>query len=449
MVDFYPSISEDLLTKALSFAAEYDEITEEEKEIVIQAKRSVLFNDNQTWCKKSADSHFDVTMGSFDGAETCELVGSYLLSQLPLSYRSNIGLYRDDGLAAFKLPPRKIECIKKKICSTFGKHNLKLTIEANKKCVNFLDVTLDLRTQSFRPYTKPGNTPQYINRHSNHPPPILRNLPAAINRRLSNISSDKRSFDSAAPPYQEALRKSGYNYNLNFDPQPSKDKRSRQRNILWFNPPYNANVATNIGHTFLKIIDECFPKSNLLHKIFNRNTVKLSYSCMPSMEKLITAKNQSILRREVRTSSATDNACNCRQPNACPVDGKCLNEGIVYQAIVTREDNSEENSYVGLTEGKFKTRYANHNTSFRHDKYRNSTELSKHIWSLKDADVKLSIKWKILKKCKPYSNATKRYNLCLYEKFVIIRHPELSSLNCRNELVSGCRHRKKHLLCSK
>ena len=109
VVDFYPSISEDLLTKALSFAAEYDEITEEEKEIVIQAKRSVLFNDNQTWCKKSADSHFDVTMGSFDGAETCKLVGSYLLSQLPLSYRSNIGLYRDDGLAAFNLPPRKIE----------------------------------------------------------------------------------------------------------------------------------------------------------------------------------------------------------------------------------------------------------------------------------------------------------------------------------------------------
>ena len=125
----------------------------------------------------------------------------------------------------------------------------------------------------FRPYTKPGNTPQYINCHSNHPLPILRNVPAAINRRLSNISSDKRSFDTAAPPYQEALRKSGYNYNLNFDPQPSKDKRSRQRNILWFNPPYNANVATNIGHTFLKIIDECFPKNNPLHKIFNRNTV--------------------------------------------------------------------------------------------------------------------------------------------------------------------------------
>ena len=125
------------------------------------------------------------------------------------------------------------------------------------------------------------------------------------------------------------------------------------------------------------------------------------------MEKLITAKNQSIFRKESRSSPSTANACNCRQQNACPVRGKCLNEGIVYQAIVTREDSNDESSYVGLAEGKFKTRYANHNTSFRHEKYRNSTELSKHVWSLKDADVKFSIKWKILKKCKPYSAITK------------------------------------------
>ena len=182
---------------------------------------------------------------------------------------------------------------------------------------------------------------------------------------------------------------------------------------------------------------------------FKQEHGEIKHSCMPSMEKLIMAKNQSLVRKEVLTSSATDKACNCRQPNACPADGKCLNEGIVYQAIVTPEDNNEENRYVGLTEGTFNTRYANHNTSFRHKKYRNSKELSKHIWSLKDADLKFSIKWKILKKCKPCSNATKRCNLCLYEKFATIRHPELSSLNCRNELVSSGRHRKKKLLCSK
>ena len=89
---------------------------------------------------------------------------------------------------------------------------------------------------------------------------------------------------------------------------------------------------------------------------------------MPSMEKLITAKNQLMFMNESRSSPATAHACNCRQPSACPVRGKCLIEGIVYQVIVTRKHSNDESSYVGLTEGKFKTRYANHNTSFRYEK---------------------------------------------------------------------------------
>ena len=181
VVDFYPSITENLLIEALNFASKYDNITDEEKALIIQAKQSLLFNDNEAWCKKSSKTQFDVTMGSYDGAETCELVGSYLLSKLSPQYRKKLGLYRDDGLGAFDETPRKIEIIKKLICRTFADHNLKLTIEANKKCVHFLDVTLDMRTGTFKPYTKPGNTIQYVNSSSNHPPSILRSIPEAIN----------------------------------------------------------------------------------------------------------------------------------------------------------------------------------------------------------------------------------------------------------------------------
>ena len=119
----------------------------------------------------------------------------------------------------------------------------------------------------------------------------------------------------------------------------------------------------------------------------------------------------------------------------------------MYQATVTREDNMQKETYVGLTENTFKTRYRNHTLSFRNKKYSNSTELSKYIWDLKDSNVQYSIDWKIMKQCKSYSNNTKRCNLCLHEKFLIIKHPENSSLNNRNELVSTCRHRKKFLLC--
>lgn len=62
------------------------------------------------------------------------------------------------------------EIIKRLKCKTFADRNLKLTIEANKKCVNFLDVTLDMRTETFKPYMKPGNTIQFVNSRSNHPP---------------------------------------------------------------------------------------------------------------------------------------------------------------------------------------------------------------------------------------------------------------------------------------
>ncbi len=257
------------LNEALIFASQYDEITENEKAIIMKAKQSLLFNRSTTWRKRTSDSLFDVTMGSFDGAETCELVGSYyLLSQLAAEYGNDIGLYRDDGLAALDKSPREIENIKKRICKVFSDNNLKITIGANKKCVNYLDITLDLRSSSYKPYMKPGNAPLYVNQHSNHPPSVLRGIPDAINKRLSNISSDTQSFDSAAPPYQEALRKSGFDYKLHYNPQLPKPKRHRNRNAIWFNPPYSANVATDVGHKFLQAVDECFPPNHPLYRIF-------------------------------------------------------------------------------------------------------------------------------------------------------------------------------------
>ena len=111
--EFYPSITEKLLSKALDFASKYRKISKHERDRILLAKRSLLFSDDCPWEKKSACNQFDVTMGSFDGAETCELVGCYILSLLTEKYGRNIGLYRDDGLAAFNGKPHEIEKIKK------------------------------------------------------------------------------------------------------------------------------------------------------------------------------------------------------------------------------------------------------------------------------------------------------------------------------------------------
>ena len=382
----------------------------------------------------------------FDGAETCELVGSYLLSKLTPLLGNTVGLYRDDGLAALNKTPREIENIKKQICTTFNDHNLRLTIEANKKRVDYLDVTLDLTTGSYKPFNKPGNEIQYVNRHSNHPPVVLRTIPDAINKRLSNISSNKQAFHSAVPPYQKALKDSGYDHELAYNPQPRKSNRQRSRNVIWFNPPFNANVSTNIGRRFLAIIDECFPQNHPLRKICNRNTLKLSYSCMPNIASIISSHNKAILTKHTNTKPTVCDTCNCRRKMSCPLDGKCLTEGVVYQATVKREDTGDVQTYVGITEGSFKSRYNNHTSTFRNPKRKHSTALSRYIWNLKDTNANFSLKWKIMKRCKAYSGRTKRCSLCLHEKLFIIRHPEMATLNSRNELISSCRHRKKHLL---
>lgn len=448
VVDFYPSISVDLLNAAIDFASGYVKITDEERHIILHAKKSLLYSEGEPWGKKASSDLFDVTMGSYDGAESCELVGAYLLHIIKQKHGYNFGLYRDDGLGVTQESPRQTEKIKKDLCSIFAKHGLKITIEANKKIVNFLDVTLNLTNGKYMPYNKPNNNPLYIHKKSNHPPSIISNIPLSVNKRLSEISYDEGSFNKAAPLYQKALNDSGYEHSLTFTPQgptqsTNTDKNNRKREIIWYNPPYSKNVATNIGRVFLKVLDEEFPKDNVLHKIFNRNTVKISYSCMSNLKQTIDGHNKSVLNNNKTMVGKT---CNCRKPAECPMGQNCLKESVVYQATVTTDDTNLAKTYVGLTENSFKTRFTNHKASFNHSTKRHNTELSKYIWTLKDNKTAYKISWKILKQAAPYSPASNRCNLCLWEKYFIICQPELASLNRRNELISSCRHASKFLL---
>ena len=163
-----------------------------------------------------------------------------------------------------------------------------LWIDANKKIVHFLDVTFDLTDGSYKPYLKPNNRLWYVHRQSNHPPALLKNIPLNINKRLTNISSSKEVFDESIAPYQQALRERGYDHNLTYNPEPTlKSKRKRRRDITWYNPPFNSNLKTNLGRKFPLVVDKCFQKNHPLYEIFNRHTLKLSYSCININARLI------------------------------------------------------------------------------------------------------------------------------------------------------------------
>ena len=93
---FYPSIDRDLLLKALKWCKKYVEMSDEEIEIVMAARKAILYLDGQPWAKKGGDI-FDVGMGFFDGAEVCEVVGLFMLEEIRKELKINCGIYRDDG----------------------------------------------------------------------------------------------------------------------------------------------------------------------------------------------------------------------------------------------------------------------------------------------------------------------------------------------------------------
>ena len=79
IVDFYPSISEQLLDRAKSWAKQFTNITDRDVTIIKHTRKSLLFHQNRAWSKRNSDNTFDVTMGSYDGAEVCELIGLFIM----------------------------------------------------------------------------------------------------------------------------------------------------------------------------------------------------------------------------------------------------------------------------------------------------------------------------------------------------------------------------------
>ena len=78
----------------------------------------------------------------------------------------------------------------------------------------------------------------------------------------------------------------------------------RKLKIIWFNPPYSMNVKTNIAREFLQLLDKHFHANHHLHMVFNRNNVKVSYSCMPNTSSIIKAHNKRILQDQHATATA-------------------------------------------------------------------------------------------------------------------------------------------------
>ena len=137
IVDFYPSISEKLLNEALAWASDLATITENDISIIKHARKSLLFGNGKLRTKKPGSNSF-FTMGSFDGAEICELVGLFILNNLGKKFgKENIVLYRDDGLAIIKSKSaRLLDKTRKELHKIFEQFDLKILIINPGWCVH-------------------------------------------------------------------------------------------------------------------------------------------------------------------------------------------------------------------------------------------------------------------------------------------------------------------------
>ena len=446
---YYPSITPKLLKKAIQLAKEYTSVTEEEEDIIIHSRKAVVTdNSEQIWTKKE-DPDFDVTMGAYDGGECAELVGLLILKELKSIIDSNLcGLYRDDGLCVVRGGGQAAERMKQKIFSILKQLNLKITADANLMEANFLDVTFNIADGSFRPYIKPNCSVKYVSRHSNHPPLMVQNIPISINKRLSCISSNKESFEEEKMTYQAALVEAGYNHKLEFqkmDNVDGKRKKRRRQNVTWFNPPFSHNIKTNIGKKFFAILHKHFPEDHELHHLFNKRTVKLSYSCMPAMKSIISSHNKKILnsKRVEQTPG-----CNCRGGvETCPLKGMCKMQSLVYKAEVSSSTGVEK-EYLGQTNVTFKTRWNNHKNECKLPHKEKATCLSKYIWQLKREETDYTINWSVACVAGPYSRETKKCQLCIMEKTLIALQDNGRGLNRRREILTKCWHKDKHVLAN-
>ena len=127
-------------------------------------------------------------------------------------------------------------------------------------------------------------------------------------------TSNENIFTKSIPMYQHALQKSGFTEQIKYITRDNnrenntEEKKRCKRKIIWFNPPYSMNVRTNMGNTFLKLMRKHYLNGNPLHKIFNKNSSKVSYSCMCKMASIISSHNRTILNPDV----STEYGCNCR-----------------------------------------------------------------------------------------------------------------------------------------
>ena len=145
---------------------------------------------------------------------------------------------------------------------------------------------------------------------------------------MSRNSSNTDTFNNTKLDYEEALKKCRHITKLTYtlpNHEQNNARRKQQRKIICFHPPFHLDVTTNVAKIFLNLIEKHFSRSSKLHKIFNKNTVRVSYSCTKNMSQIIKGHNKKIVQKE--TQETLDR--NCRVKTDYTLNGDYRKESVI------------------------------------------------------------------------------------------------------------------------
>ena len=93
-------------------------------------------------------------------------------------------------------------------------------------------------------------------------------------------------------------------------------------------------IVSDMFHLLVKQ----FPANNKTCKIFNKNTAKVSYSCMKNLDSVISGHNLNMLNLKLKLFGY-----NCRKKDSCPLDGECLTPKVIYSVIYNVSNEANNN----------------------------------------------------------------------------------------------------------
>ena len=128
-----------MLNNTITFAENYISISKDDIRVIKHCRKTLFFYGNEARQKKADETTFDVTMGSYDGVELCQLIVIYIQSLLTnILSKDKMGLYRDDGLFILRRKNKQqIDRVRRKIITLFENIDFKIKILTNLTEVDF------------------------------------------------------------------------------------------------------------------------------------------------------------------------------------------------------------------------------------------------------------------------------------------------------------------------